>query len=131
MADPRVLERLAAARHVRLTTFRRDGTPVPTPVWLVRSGDRLLVTTTTRTGKVKRLRHTPQVLLVPSDARGRPREGAVEVQGTAELVTDPAALAELETLVRRRYGFRLTVARLANRLRGGRAGAEIGIRIRV
>lgn len=131
MENAQALETLAAAKYVRLTTFKRDGTPVPTPVWLVRSGDHLLVTTSATTGKVKRLRHTARVLLVPSDSRGRPRAGSPEVEGTAELFTAPADLARLQALVKQRYGFTLTVARLVNRLRGIKGDSGIGVRITV
>ena len=60
---------VADAKYVSLTTFRRPvyaastGAPVSTPVWVVRDGDRLLVTTDASAGKVKRLRHTPAVTL--------------------------------------------------------------------
>ena len=43
------LDVLGQSRYIRLTTFRRDGTPVPTPVWQVRDGDRLLVITSGNT----------------------------------------------------------------------------------
>ena len=55
---------------VRLTTFRRDGTPVSTPVNVARSGDRLFFRTYEQAGKFKRLRNNPRVLVAPSNARG-------------------------------------------------------------
>jgi hypothetical protein len=73
---------LAGEQYVRLTTFRRDGTPVGTPVWLVGGDGELLVITGSTTGKVKRLRHTPRVLLAACDARGRVKPGAAEHEGS-------------------------------------------------
>jgi len=39
------IENLAESKYLSLTTFRMDGTPVATPVWLVREGDHLYVMT--------------------------------------------------------------------------------------
>jgi len=102
--DPNPLDVLMSSKYLRLTTFRRDGRPVATPVWMVRDGEALLVTTTTTTGKVKRLRHTPRVLLAPCDRRGLVAEGMTDVEGTGEVLTDEASLSRLDQLLRRRYG---------------------------
>jgi PPOX class probable F420-dependent enzyme len=53
------LDELGSAKYVSLTTYRKDGTAVPTPVWMVRDGDELAVWTNARTGKVKRIRRNP------------------------------------------------------------------------
>jgi PPOX class probable F420-dependent enzyme len=61
---------LARARYVSITTFRRDGSPVATPVWLVADSDRIYVWTGAQTGKAKRIRRNPDVTLAPCTARG-------------------------------------------------------------
>lgn len=98
---PTALEVLAAGKYLSLGTHRRDGSLVRTPVWLVREGDRLLVTTQGSSGKVKRIRANPAVLLAPCDARGRLR--GAEVPGTA-LLTDAVETGRVTDSVRRRYG---------------------------
>jgi len=50
----------------QLTTFRRDSTPVGTPVNLVVAGDRIYFRTWNTTGKLKRIRNSPLVTLAPS-----------------------------------------------------------------
>ena len=70
MSHPK-LERLAESRYVRLTTYRADGTPVSTPVWVTRDGDRLFVYTQDTTGKAKRLRENDRIAIAPSDWRGK------------------------------------------------------------
>ena len=55
------LDRLAAEKYVLLTTFRKDGRAVPTPVWAVRDGDALAVWTVSDAGKVKRIRRDGRV----------------------------------------------------------------------
>jgi uncharacterized protein len=122
---------LGQSRYIRLTTFRRDGTPVPTPVWQVRDGDRLLVITDGTTGKVKRLRHTPRVLIAISDQRGRVKPGVQDVEGTAELITDVPELDRLAALLKKKYGFMFTVSGWVNRLRGHSSTDGVEIRIRV
>ncbi len=102
---------LGTAKVAILTTFKRDGSAVPTPVWYVRRGDHLIVATHRATGKHKRIRtgvkdaqDAPgaRVLIGPGTFRGKATGDAQE--GHARLVglwEASAALAE----VRARYGF--------------------------
>ena len=122
---------LGQSRYIRLTTFRRDGTPVPTPVWQVRDGDRLLVITDGTTGKVKRLRHTPRVLIAVSDQRGRVKPGVQDVEGTAEMITDVPELDRLAALIKNKYGFMYTLSGWVNRLRGQVRTDGVEIRISI
>jgi uncharacterized protein len=93
--------KLAKSRYISLTTFRRDGTPVATPVWMASRGEELVVYTSRSTGKVKRLRSTSRVLVGPCDMRGRPTGEIVEA--TARL-QDEAETAATISLIRKRYG---------------------------
>lgn len=76
-------------RAVMLTTYRRDGRAVATPVGYGVDGDALYFMTDPSTGKVKRLRHTPRVTLAPSTLRGEVRGPAVD--GVARLITGAEA----------------------------------------
>jgi uncharacterized protein len=76
---------LADHRYCLLVTFRRSGEPVPTPVLFGLKGDRLYLRTDAQTAKVARLRNDPQVLVGPSDSRGKPR-GPLS-RGTARLLS--------------------------------------------
>jgi PPOX class probable F420-dependent enzyme len=64
-------------RAVMLTTYRRDGRPVATPVGYGIEGSTLYFMTDPGTGKVKRLRHTPTVSLAASTLRGAVKGPAV------------------------------------------------------
>lgn len=64
------LERFVRQRTIRLTTFRRNGTPVSTPVHIAVDGDRAYVRTWDKTGKLKRIRANPNVTIAPSSFRG-------------------------------------------------------------
>ena len=57
---------------VLLTSFRRDGTPVGTPVSLAVDGDRAFVRSPGTAWKVKRIRNDPRVEVAPCTPRGRP-----------------------------------------------------------
>lgn len=108
---------IARERYISLTTFKRDGTPVSTPVWCAQRDDRLLVFSEADSWKVPRIRHNPHVQVAPSSARGRPRAPAVD--GDAHVAEDTA---EVEALLARKYGWMwLTYTRLTKatrRLRG-------------
>ena len=116
---------LAAGKYVLLTTFRRSGEPVPTPVWVVDEGGLLYAWSATDTGKVKRIRRDATVRVAPCDFRGNPT--GPEVAGTARLL-DAEGTDRVRGLIRRKYGItgRLTV--LGSLLRRGRSGS-IGIEL--
>ncbi len=78
MSEERPFGMLEGHRYMRLTTFRRSGADVSTPVWFVRVGDKLNMVTDIESGKAKRIRNNPGVTLAPSDFRGHPRGGSVE-----------------------------------------------------
>jgi PPOX class probable F420-dependent enzyme len=63
---------MSGAKYVQLTTFRRDGRAVSTPVHIVADGDTAIFRTWNVAGKAKRLRHTRAVEIAPSTFRGRP-----------------------------------------------------------
>ena len=94
-------ETLAASRYVSITTFRGDGTPVATPVWVARDGDTLLVVTGAESGKVRRIRANASVTLAPCDVRGRVHGDALA--GRA-VVLDASETRRVTRAIRRRYG---------------------------
>ena len=91
---------LSGQRYVSLTTFRKDGTAVATPVWLVGYEDGIAVWTGAGSGKVKRLRRNKAVTLAPCTFRGRVLGAAVT--GRARLLTSEEN-ARVRALIRRKY----------------------------
>jgi PPOX class probable F420-dependent enzyme len=67
-------------RYVLLTTYRRDGTPVGTPVNIAVDGDRAFVRTWDTTWKLKRIRNNPEVEVAPSTIRGKPTGPALHAR---------------------------------------------------
>ena len=123
---------LASAKYVAMTTFRRTGLPVTTPVWFAPSLDEpgsFAVITVDGTGKTKRLAHTYTVELQACDVRGRVAPGAPTFGGTARVVRDAADIASVRRAVVAKYGLlaRLSdltdpLASLVGRKRAARAG---------
>jgi uncharacterized protein len=71
---------VAGATYIRLTTFRRDGRAVFTPVHVVSDGDAAYFRTWNTAGKARRIRHTPAVEITPSTFRGHPLGPAIKAR---------------------------------------------------
>ena len=90
---------LAREKHISLTTFKRDGTPVSTPVWAVTDdGRRLLIWSAADTWKVKRIRRDPHVRVAGCDFHGTGHGDVVEA--TARLLPDGPLV---DRLLREKY----------------------------
>ena len=104
-------------KYVATTTFRKAGTAVPTPTWIVAlDGGRVGFWTSSRSGKYKRLRNNPRITLQPADARGRVKAGSRAADGTVELVTSGADFDAIQQRVRAKYGAMVTMSRFFNTL---------------
>jgi uncharacterized protein len=86
------LERLRQTKTILLTTYKRDGTPIATPVSIAFHDGRAFFRTPHVAGKVKRLRNNPLVEAAPSTLRGSPTGPAVGAR-VRLLQTDEAKLA--------------------------------------
>ena len=70
MAQP-IPAAISGQKYISLTTFRKSGVGVPTPVWFGEESDRLYVMTRSDMGKTKRIRNNPAVKVAPCTIRGR------------------------------------------------------------
>src|ERR671911_1101768 len=86
---------LARQQTVLLTTLRRDGTPVKTPVNIAVDGDRAFIRTWATAGKVKRIRNNPEVTIAPCTARGRPIGPAIPARARVLTGEESAAPGHL------------------------------------
>ncbi|GAA5615051.1 PPOX class F420-dependent oxidoreductase [Streptomyces platensis] len=122
-------EAVARSPYVSLITFRRNGTPVATPVWAVAEGAELLVWTRDDSWKVKRLRHDPRVTVTPCDVRGRIAEGARTVEGTGRLLEGAAGLGRVRKAMARKYGLRFRLMDVVGALVRGGKRPHVGISV--
>ena len=106
------LRALGRHRFVSLTTFRKSGAGVPTPVWIAAFGNDLVVTTPAGSGKLKRLRNNPRVLLTPCGRFGAVADDAVPVEATCEILGPDRDHLGQKAVLRRKYGaeYRVVVA---------------------
>ena len=123
------LASIADERFVSLTTFRKTGDGVPTPVWIARDGDALIVTTPDGTGKVKRLRNDDRVELRPCDRMGKVADGAPVVSGTAEIVDTAEARDEQARIFLAKYRFEYRIFMFIERL--GKKGKKKRVSLRI
>ena len=109
-------------KYLSVTSFKRDGTGVATPVWFVADNGNLLFETDADSYKVKRIRRDPHVRIAVCDARGRLRGDAVDAEAR---ILPESERKRVERLIARKYRIdRFTVLpiyQLVTRLRGTRA----------
>jgi PPOX class probable F420-dependent enzyme len=112
------LSQLAGQQTILLTSYRRDGTPVGTPVNIAVEGEHAFVRTWDTAGKFKRIRRNPEVAVAPSTFRGQPTGPAVRARARIlageESRRAGAALARKHPLI---HGLAVP---LVHRLRGNR-----------
>jgi hypothetical protein len=113
---------LAGHQYISLTTFRKNGTPVATPVWFADAGDRLYVYTAADSGKAKRLSHTPRVTVAPCTANGTLLG---EARDAVARILPPDEGPAANTALNQKYGVAKMMLELMNRLmRLGRPAPE-------
>jgi uncharacterized protein len=108
---------LSGHKHCLLSTFRKSGEPVPTPVWFGLGEGKIYIRTEAAVGKVKRIRREPRVQVAPCTFRGRPlgpaSEGRARILKADEAGRAERAIAANYGLERRLYEG--TVSRLLYR----------------
>lgn len=101
----RAFDSIKDEEFISLTTFRRNGVGVPTPVWFAVRDGRIYVQTLEGAGKIKRVQATGKVEVAPSDARGNIH--GVTFVGTGR-VLERAEAAHAESVIQAKYGERRT-----------------------
>ncbi|ATL32860.1 PPOX class F420-dependent oxidoreductase [Streptomyces formicae] len=123
--DDELVTRLSAGKYLLVSSYRKDGTLVPSPVWVVRDGDALGIWTVADSWKVKRIKRRADVMVGPCDLRGNPT--GEQVPATAEVVPQEVT-ARYRTLITRKYTVVGFFTLLGSRIRRGLDGT-VGIRI--
>lgn len=115
---PRSWDPVLRSRCVAPTTFKRDGTPVTTPMWTVAAVGRILTTSDFDSWKLKRIARNPRVRMAPCTIRGRVTGDFVD--GYARILSDAETQEAIAGKKRRYATFWLMV-----RLRKPQIGIEI------
>jgi PPOX class probable F420-dependent enzyme len=107
---PTSLEGLLDSRYALLRSYRRDGTPVDTPIWFDIDGTTVVFRT--KVGpKTARITRNPRVELRACDHRGRPVDGSAALTGRATILAGAAA-NDANRALHRRYGWQYNLVPL-------------------
>ncbi len=102
------LDQFLDQKYINLESYKKDGTPVRTPVWFVTDNDLIYVITRDSTGKVKRLKNNQDVQIVSCSFKGEPKNEWIK--GKAEKITGKEADTAIK-LRKKKYGM---LARLSS-----------------
>jgi PPOX class probable F420-dependent enzyme len=105
---PVAAARVVPGRYLSLTSYKRDGTAVATPVWFVQQDGRLLVETDANSGKVKRIRRNPAVRVAACTASGRLR--GEQFSAVAQVLPE-SEVSGVERLITRKYRFDMLITK--------------------
>src|SRR5215831_9823395 len=100
-------------RYLNLESFKRDGTPIQTPVWFAEEQGVLYVYTLANAGKVKRIRRNPRIRIAPCTMNGKVIGPWVEAAAT---IVDATTAAHGHALLRQKYGWMKSIGDLISRL---------------
>ncbi len=106
----------AKATYVSLATYRRDGTEVRTPVWIVRAGERFYVFSERSAWKVKRLLANSHARLAECDSRGGVQSAWLDAQG--RIVEQHDVIESAYVAFREKYGWQIRLLNFFSRLTG-------------
>ena len=111
------MHELDTARYVSLTTFKKDGSPIATPVWITGAGGVYAFTTGDKAWKAIRMRGNPSVTVQACDMRGRAKAEAVLYMGTGESLSSPAAIGAAERALAEKYGWQFRATKIVDGLK--------------
>ena len=95
------LDQFLDQKYINFETYKKDGTPVRTPVWFVIDKDLIYVITRDSTGKVKRLKNNQDVRIVSCSFKGEPKDEWIK--GKTEMITGEEADKAIK-LRKKKYG---------------------------
>ena len=119
-------DRFPNQKVISIESYKKNGTPVQTPVWLVEDAGTIYVRTSPKTWKVRRIRKNPAVRIAPSNMRGTILGSWVK--GEAHFAEGEEA-SRILNLFKKKYGIMGRITNFFNMLRGKRASTIIAIKI--
>jgi uncharacterized protein len=115
----------ANQKYLNLESYRKNGTPVATPLWFAEADGVFYVYSLADAGKVKRIRNNPRVRVMPCDVRGKPKGEWVDAEAR---IADAATAGRGHRLLNEKYGLLKRVGDFFSKLRK-RDRAVITIRV--
>ncbi len=112
------MQELDRARYISLTTFKKDGSLVSSPVWITGAAGTYVFTTGDKAWKTRRLLRNSSVQVHVCDMRGRVKPLATRYVGTGEVASSTDAVAAAEQALAAKYGWQFNAAKLLDGLKG-------------
>lgn len=108
-------EVFSGQKYMLLTSFQKNGTGVPTPVWFVYSDNKFYFNTRSDRWKVKRIQNNPRVEICPCDYGGEIKGQCFEAQAR---IVEGSEAEKAEKLMKKKYGFMFRLVRFGSKLKG-------------
>jgi hypothetical protein len=105
--------------YLNIETYRKTGVGIRTPVWFVQDGPAIYVHTQADSGKVKRIRNNPRVMITPCKVDGTPLGDWVPA--TARELKGTANEQEIDRLFNKKYGLQKKLFALVGSLQRRKA----------
>ena len=110
-----MLEQFSEQKYINLETYKRDNTPIKTPVWFVIDNGLVYIITRESTGKVKRLKNNQNVRIVPCSFKGEVK--SEWVNGKAQKIMGSEADKVIK-IRKKKYGFAVRLSGLFTSQKG-------------
>ena len=113
-------------KYLSLETYKRDSTPIQTPVWFVTENDQLYITTKETTGKVKRLRNNQNARIAVCSMKGDIKSDWVDVG--LEKIPEESDIEKIVKLRKKKYGFSARLISMFTSQKGKTVAYSIAVR---
>ena len=113
-------------KYLSLETYKRDNTPIQTPVWFVIDNDQLYITTKETTGKVKRLRNNQNARIAVCSMKGDIKSNWVDVG--LEKISEESNVEKIVKLRKKKYGFSARLVSMFTSQKGKTMAYSIEVR---
>ena len=97
------LKDFSGVEYINLITYKKDKTPITTPVWVADFSNSLVVTTSLNAGKVKRVRSNGKATIYTTNQNGT-KQLSDSLDLEASLIEDESVKKQAADVIRKKYG---------------------------
>ena len=116
----------SSQKTISLETYKKNGDPVKSPVWVIEENGMLYVRSDPKSWKIKRIRKNPSVRLAPCTMSGKVKGDWLK--GEAHFV-DGEGTKQVLKLFNKKYGLMIKILNFYSRLRGRSVVTVIAIKV--
>ena len=113
-------------KYLSLETYKRDNTPIQTPVWFVTDKEQFYITTKETTGKVKRLRNNQNARISVCSMKGDIKGSWIDV--SLEKTSEESDVEKIVKLRKKKYGFSARLVSMFTSQKGKTMADSIEVR---